>query len=826
MKVVLIIRRMYAITVFGLLLIASIVSQPAAGAGDAFGDIKVTPEKIVLAVKNKFTDEVEIEKSADVNDDIIAENCSDLMKVELELCEIESNKLKVKLKDSYFNTQPVTLHAKLSFTNTNTNIKETRTVEIEIPARITLVRIEIDGTQAETYELIEEDKKTVSVTYRKDGVEASDFVLESSDNEKVHIPGDKDIEAIRESAGLTVNIQSATDNGFAIGSFKVNVKPRISEISFVSGNSLSMSENDNHSIEVKAKRSDGSLVSDLSTIECKPDATLESSVPRSELANNKLLIDVETIPKNSEKRINGKITCAANYAKDTELGHLTLTIYARTGHITVESLNGNTLLPNGSLNFLTRVFQTSGAKSDASIEYVLENKSENQQWVSLSPQGEKLTVNWVNLPRDASSTRPAFVNIKVISRASATAEHPIYSEITVHMASVAKFASLKVKLNLMDERTASDLYGNVTKDEYHVLMVRLFNDLKDRDANRYTGESILAYSSSIEVAVELEKKFDGDSNSGNFGAIFDKNQMKEIELLRKQKGFETFKESLASLDETFKEEFNRFQALIKESIKREKEALQLETEARNNRYKREAARRARSLADQTYDEISALRNKLRNLYRYSLITLPQIPLPDNVAINDGKWYSAGREDLMQIERQEDFLSPFDDDSNVSISDNEPNCVDTITYRPFTFEMMVNTVDRRDERTLRSRIFKLLNLASFGMSTITSVAVPAKSSDLPLGIEKFGNVLIPGLEELFPNLKEQHRQNIVSQTMKPIEEIPFGADITRVIFIPKKPIKGLISGHKARISQICPFYFKVKVAVISKGGEVILGNQIP
>ena len=85
-------------------------------------------------------------------------------------------------------------------------------------------------------------------------------------------------------------------------------------------------------------------------------------------------------------------------------------------------------------------------------------------------------------------------------------------------------------------------------------------------------------------------------------------------------------------------------------------------------------------------------------------------------------------------------------------------------------------------------------------------------------------MIPGLEKLFPNLKELHRQNIVSQAMKPIEEIPFGSDITRVIFVPKKSIEGLIIGHKSRISQICPFYFKVKVAIVTKGADVQLGSQ--
>ena len=137
-------------------------------------------------------------------------------------------------------------------------------------------------------------------------------------------------------------------------------------------------------------------------------------------------------------------------------------------------------------------------------------------------------------------------------------------------------------------------------------------------------------------------------------------------------------------------------------------------------------------------------------------------------------------------------------------------------------MVVNTVDRRDGRSRRTRIFTLLDLIGTSASFVTSVAVPGSSSDLPLGLEKYGNLLLPGLDKLFPSLKEQQRQNIVSQSMKEIEEIPFGSDITRVIFIPKKNIRGWIRGHETRISEICPFYFSVEVAIIQKGRTVEQG----
>ena len=60
-------------------------------------------------------------------------------------------------------------------------------------------------------------------------------------------------------------------------------------------------------------------------------------------------------------------------------------------------------------------------------------------------------------------------------------------------------------------------------------------------------------------------------------------------------------------------------------------------------------------------------------------------------------------------------------------------------------------------------------------------------------------------------------------MKPIEEIPYGADVTRVIFVPKKSFKGLIRGHTTRISEICPYFFKIDVAVVKDSSSFQKGG---
>ncbi len=115
----------------------------------------------------------------------------------------------------------------------------------------------------------------------------------------------------------------------------------------------------------------------------------------------------------------------------------------------------------------------------------------------------------------------------------------------------------------------------------------------------------------------------------------------------------------------------------------------------------------------------------------------------------------------------------------------------IPYRPLTFEMVANTQDRRNERSTRSRILLVMNGASSLASIVTSIAVPGPGSDLPLGLDKFRNLAIPSFEKLFPSMNEVQRQNIISMVMKPLEEIPFGSDITRVVFFPKRAMQGVI-----------------------------------
>ena len=137
------------------------------------------------------------------------------------------------------------------------------------------------------------------------------------------------------------------------------------------------------------------------------------------------------------------------------------------------------------------------------------------------------------------------------------------------------------------------------------------------------------------------------------------------------------------------------------------------------------------------------------------------------------------------------------------------------YRPYSFETIANTHDRRDERSLRSRILTVLNGSISFTSFVTAVAVPGPGSDLPLGLDKSNNLLIPSFERLFPSMKEVQRQNILTMVMRQLEEIPFGGSIERKIFFPKGALEGIWPGHRVRISGVSTYDSCATVAIIKK-----------
>ena len=105
--------------------------------------------------------------------------------------------------------------------------------------------------------------------------------------------------------------------------------------------------------------------------------------------------------------------------------------------------------------------------------------------------------------------------------------------------------------------------------------------------------------------------------------------------------------------------------------------------------------------------------------------------------------------------------------------------------------------------------------------MTTLAVPGPGNVLKPGLDNVKNLLIPSFEKLFPSLSELQHQNINSMVMHSFEEIPFGSDITKVLFFPRRRIFGVLTDQprakytELRISAVSISDACAEVGIIKK-----------
>lgn len=443
-----------------------------------------------------------------------------------------------------------------------------------------------------------------------------------------------------------------------------------------------------------------------------------------------------------------------------ELGKdLTIALYDNPGQIIVSSTSRNFVASSNSTQTLTAVLSRSSATEvvDAGFNFEVApgggTSAEVELWKG-KLKFQRISGNSTLLvadfrPEDLAAEPALRKRIPVlVSLVSSAAKVPSAITVYIQLSAVSGFGALKVNLNLVDNRTAEDLFGARAVKEYYVAKLRLFNDLKNDLTGLYTGASVLAYSESLEVGVTLEKKCEDH-----------------------------------------------------------------DCESRD---------KARAL---TPPECPALSH----------------PTPNAVAgakgggvgtVTNGRDASADNGRQYVALTDADFChlnSAFGPDPELDKTSGNavaPTPTRWLSYRPFTAEVMINTVDARDSRTFRSRAFRLLNGVSLIASTVTAIAVPGSGSDLPTGIDKYSNLFLPGLAKLFPSMKETERQNVVNLAMRQIEEIPFGSEISRYIFLPKREFQGFLDHHKVKIAEVSGYHFKVNVAILSSDAKSTVDTAVP
>ena len=373
------------------------------------------------------------------------------------------------------------------------------------------------------------------------------------------------------------------------------------------------------------------------------------------------------------------------------------------------------------------------------------------KWESLNSNELAVVADNNNVAQLVGLTVPASGGpVKV--RATVVDDPSVTQEINVFVRGrdqVLGFELLEIRLDLVDEQMARDLFGKKTVDDLYVAKVRLYNNLRTGSGEN-VGDSILVFSESLEANVSLEKRCAAGNNSDEC------NQNRGRWL------------PLTQCDISVIRGLNQVVAFMTAT--------------------------GRTLPTPSPSP-QCLLNTPFPVPTPEPVTTPAPALPNPAgtpAVTTTASFNAKKAPIRTV---------------------DPNFPGR--YRPYTFEMVANTHDRRDERSLRSRSLLIANSLGSLTSFVTAIAVPGPSSDLPLGLDKFQNLLIPSFEKLFPSLREPQRINLITQTMKPLEEVPYGSDITRVIFFPKKPLKGVLPGYLVRFTGVSTYNLSAEAAIIKK-----------
>jgi len=143
------------------------------------------------------------------------------------------------------------------------------------------------------------------------------------------------------------------------------------------------------------------------------------------------------------------------------------------------------------------------------------------------------------------------------------------------------------------------------------------------------------------------------------------------------------------------------------------------------------------------------------------------------------------------------------------------------YKPVSMEMMLLGQDGREFETSEAGLRRTISVAQLILTALTGANI-LTGRGLELAVAGAG--LMPAIADItVPNLGEKHRSAILTQGLRSLEEVPFGAELRRVVFYPKGEFGNLIPKHRARIATVDTSEFSISVAVIQRVGTKREGN---
>jgi hypothetical protein len=474
---------------------------------------------------------------------------------------------------------------------------------------------------------------------------------------------------------------TVTSNGRDIKTYDVTVAEALDRID-LEQTSIVLREGDTYTLLQLPLKVISKSNSDLKTTEgFKPKFFTTDAALASINADNTILTAVRA-PTSSEPPPRLVIRAADDPTREVSIP-ITINPAAATINLAAQS---NVVFVNKSATFGADVLDSQGNRvRDAQIQWSV-HPDDQTSLAIMNAHDTQVTVQGLSVPKDG---------VRLIATLAAPVQtEPVKPKtffLNVKSANVTGFAPLQIRIDLVDEQTAKDLFGKKAADEFFISKIRLFNKLKNQ--NGEFGDSILVYSESLELRVQLEMR-------------------------DKKKG--------------------------------------------------------------------------------------------------GDWKKLTTDDYKKYFGEPEPFPP--DVKGTPACQDNPHKDFVARYRPYTFDIVANTHDRRDERSVRSRILTVANGLSTFASFVTTIAVPTSSNDTRLGLDQFKGLLVPSFEKLFPSLKEVQRQNIITMVMRPLEEIPFGSDVSRILFIPKSRLYGMMPDKVFRIGGVSTLGACAEVGIVKKAGS--------
>lgn len=437
------------------------------------------------------------------------------------------------------------------------------------------------------------------------------------------------------------------------------------------------------------------------------------------------------------------------------------------------SQNRTEVVVGEKINMSASILDDEGEPISGTIEWSLETGTDSE-YVSVPTNGQAIEVLGLKVP-------PGKKPIRIVAKVKE--DNTIIDRTVIFVRgerNVVGFHPIDVRIDMLDDRTAKDLFGGPASKEYHIAKIRIVNEL-DRDQNGGPASSVLFFSDALEVQVSLEKQ--AMKNGGNRWTALNREDIQYVNNwqtcdadrtleLKKEQTKLTGGQACALLEEEAKIECKRIYPDKNDSNKMRLCEIDAELEKLTCQQK----------VIQIAGNCGCDENDTNCLMRCKFCSI-------NTAASNNTNYASGVNGLRSGQ--------------------------WIPFRPFVYQVVANTHDRRTGRSKRSRIFLGANMLGSALSFGTSFLVPKPGSDLPIFLEKYQNLLIPTAEKLFPSLREVERQNIVSLILPPIVEVPFGTDVSKYVFFPKKSIFGVLPENKVRITSISSYNVKVRVGIVQK-----------